>query len=98
MLASKSSDPTDGFWDLLVIRKTTRLDMMRKFSKLRDGSYVDLKDVTNHPSTFFSIKGEGAPVEGDGEVFGSTPCTISAEPLALRIMMTQNSRVKKISA
>ena len=53
MLASKSSDPTDGFWDLLVIRKTTRLDMMRKFSKLRDGSYVDLKDATNHPSTFF---------------------------------------------
>ncbi|MGC8515302.1 MAG: diacylglycerol/lipid kinase family protein [Thermoplasmata archaeon] len=98
MLASKSSDPTDGLLDLHVIRKITRLDMMRKFSKLRDGSYVDLKDVTNHSSTFFSITGDRAPVEGDGEVFGSTPCTISAELRAIRIMMPQNSQVRKISA
>ena len=98
MLASKFSDPTDGLLDLHLISKIPRLDMMRKFSKLGDGSYLDLKEVSNHSSTFFNIKGDRAPIEGDGEVFGSTPCKITAVPKAIKIMMSPNSQVRKISA
>ena len=98
MLASKFSDPADGLLDLHLIRKISRLDMMRKFSKLGNGSYLDLKEVTNHSSAFFNINGDRAPIEGDGEVFGSTPCKITAVPKAIKIMMSPNSQVRKISA
>ena len=98
MLASKFSDPADSLLDLHLISKISRLNMMRKFSKLGDGSYLDLKEVINQSSHFFRIKGDIAPIEGDGEVFGSTPCTINAVPKSLKIMMSQTSQVRKISA
>ncbi len=98
MLASKFSDPVDGLLDLHLIRRISRLNMMRKFSKLRDGSYLDLKEVRNQSSTFFGIKGDRAPIEGDGEVFGFTPCKISAVPKSLKIMISKTSPVRKISA
>lgn len=75
MMASPGSSVSDGFLDIHIIGKIGRLSLLKRFSRLIDGTYVKDKDVINMQAKYLSVSGSG-PIEMDGEVTGKLPMRI----------------------
>ncbi len=95
MLASPYSDPSDGVLDLHAVSGMSRLSLIRRFGKLKSGEYVDLEDVLNISSPIFSISGDKAPFEIDGECIGNTPVEISTVTGALNVVRGEDIEHRK---
>lgn len=87
--------PDDGELDVMVIKSTSRLNIVRHVSKLYDGSFVKLPFVETFRGKKCMIRSqpEGAVyLEADGESLGHSPLYFSVLPGALNffIPMTSN--------
>jgi sphingosine kinase len=64
----------DGKIDVVVCRRASRLQMLRLFARLFDGSHVTLDCVEYHQVQSLAIESAGGePLDLDGEVKGHTP-------------------------
>lgn len=79
MLASPESSISDGLADVHIIGKLGRYSLLRRFSRLIDGTYVSDHDVSNFSSRKIVVRG-GAPVEMDGETVGALPMSMDVIP------------------
>lgn len=86
MLAAPSADISDGAFDVHIVRGMGKLRMLGKLRHLRDGTYVKDESVISFRTDRMDITGD-APVEIDGEDFGSLPIHISMDRKALRVLM-----------
>lgn len=84
MKASPESSINDGMLDVHIIGKMGRLALLRRFSRLIDGTYIKDRDVINMRTASVSISGSG-PVEMDGEVVGELPMKIEIAPSSLLV-------------
>ncbi len=76
----------DGKIDLVVVRRATRWQMLKLFTKVFDGSHLTLGFVEYHQVRSFAIDFQGHdPLDLDGEVQGHTPMSAELLPSALRI-------------
>jgi YegS/Rv2252/BmrU family lipid kinase len=85
MLAAPGASITDGLLDVHIVGAIGRLGLAAKFGKLRDGTYVDDRNVTSFRTSSISIKGN-APVEADGENIGTAPLEITVMHNSVRIV------------
>jgi YegS/Rv2252/BmrU family lipid kinase len=78
-----------GALDLVVVGDFTRAEVLRRVSRLYDGSHLTLEDVGNHSVKTLTAAPVDAdaeiPIELDGETPGRLPATFAVLPGALRV-------------
>ena len=76
----------DGKIDVVVVRRATRWQMWKLFTKVFDGSHLSLGYVEYHQVRSFAIESTGRePLDLDGEMKGHTPVFAEVLPSALRV-------------
>ena len=89
--------PDDGELDVMVIKSTSRLNIVRHVSKLYDGSFVKLPFVETFRGKECLIRSlpEGAVhLEADGESLGHSPLHFSVLPKAINLFIPLTARTK----
>jgi YegS/Rv2252/BmrU family lipid kinase len=76
----------DGKIDVVVLRRASRLQMLRLFTKVFDGSHLAMGCVEYHQVRSFAIEAQhGEPLDLDGEITGTAPVRVEMMPGALRL-------------
>jgi YegS/Rv2252/BmrU family lipid kinase len=78
----------DGLFDITIISKMSKWNIIRNVSKLYDGSFVKLKQVSNHRAARVVVKSdEGILLEADGESLGTGPFEFTVLPKVLKFIV-----------
>ena len=86
MQIAPDADPSDGLLDVTVVDEIGRLELLRFFSRVFNGTHMSHPKVHGYRGRSVRITtDEPLVVWGDGECVGPTPCTIESVPGALRI-------------
>jgi len=86
MMLAPHAELGDGKIDVIVVRNATRWEMLKMFTKVFDGSHLNLKFVEYHQVRSFAIESETHdPMDLDGEMKGHAPMTAEVLPSALSI-------------
>jgi YegS/Rv2252/BmrU family lipid kinase len=76
----------DGLIDVVVVRRATRWEMLKLFTRVFDGSHLTLKFVEYHQVRSFSIESRTHDrMNLDGEMKGHTPVSAEVLPAALAL-------------
>jgi YegS/Rv2252/BmrU family lipid kinase len=76
----------DGKVDVVVVRRASRVQMLKLFRRVFDGSHLSLGCVEYHQVRSFSIDSDGVDLLNlDGELKGSTPASGEVVPAALQV-------------
>jgi diacylglycerol kinase family enzyme len=94
MHVAPAASLTDGRLDVVVVEAASRVELLRRFPKLYDGSHVDLPEVTVLSGTSVRLTALGGPAVGvpagcDGEPFGhvgAAGAAVSVVPGALAVL------------
>ncbi len=82
------SDLNDGYLDLLLINKQTRLQRLISFSKIYSGRHVNSKFFDYRFIREVKIESdEDVPLEADGEILGSLPCKVEVVQSAISVLV-----------
>jgi YegS/Rv2252/BmrU family lipid kinase len=80
--------PDDGVFDLTIIKKVSRLKVLRSLPKLYDGSFVQLPEVSTYAGKAIQIQSEPiCRIEADGETLGKSPFRFEIIPQALNVII-----------
>jgi sphingosine kinase len=86
MQLAPRADIGDGKIDVVVLRRASRLQMLRLFRRLFSGSHLSLGYVEYHQVRSFAIESEGhEALDLDGEIKGTAPVQVQMLPAALRV-------------
>ncbi|GAB4164539.1 MAG: diacylglycerol kinase family lipid kinase [Terrimicrobiaceae bacterium] len=76
----------DGLLDVLIFKNQTHWDIVRYLHAIVFGAHPELHDVEYFQAPSLTLHGpDGTPVELDGELHGTLPCTFSFSPNRLRV-------------
>lgn len=77
----KDARPDDGLLDVLVFQNQSHWDVVRYFQAIAFGTHADLPDVEYFQTKAMNVhSGSDVPVELDGELATSLPCTFGFCP------------------
>ncbi|MBT5709034.1 diacylglycerol kinase family lipid kinase [bacterium] len=86
MFLAPSADSADGKLDVVIVREATRLQMLRLFRRVFNGTHLSLPFVETRRVQFAKIQHQDRDcLTLDGELKGSTPASVTVIPSALRI-------------
>ncbi len=85
MRISPGADPNDGILDLTVVGTAGRIELLRFFRNVYDGSHLQHRKVTTLRARQVRLCTPGITVWADGEPVATSPVDISAVPGALRL-------------
>jgi len=80
----------DGLFDVTVIRKVSRMKVIRNIKNLYDGSFVKIKEVETYTGKEFkitSIPQKSVFLETDGESLGNSPLYFNILPKAVKVII-----------
>ncbi len=87
MIQVPNAIPDDGFLDFTLIRKASKMVVVRYAHKLYNGTINEVPIVSLHRGKNFRISSKGKIyLEADGESLGHTPFTFEIIPLAIRVV------------
>ena len=86
MLVAPEATVHDGFLDLFIVHKITKLELIKVFPKVFTGQHVSHPAVEIIRATEVKLVSEGVPVYADGEAAGQLPMTVSIAANALRVL------------
>ncbi|MFH0992585.1 MAG: YegS/Rv2252/BmrU family lipid kinase [bacterium] len=80
------AQPDDGILDIVMMRDLSILQRLSSFPRIYSGSHVACPWFSYRRSTSLHIESpEKVLIEADGELLGTTPCTVEVVPSALQI-------------
>lgn len=86
MMLTPGAETDDGALDLLSIREQSVLRRIINFSKVRSGRHVESAGFGYQRCTsLLIISPDDALIAADGELIGTTPCSVGIIPQALRV-------------
>jgi YegS/Rv2252/BmrU family lipid kinase len=86
MKLAPRADIGDGKIDVVVLRNASRLQMLKFFTKVFDGSHLSLDYVEYYQVHSFAIESEDRDaLDLDGEIKGSSPVRVEMIPAAFQI-------------
>jgi YegS/Rv2252/BmrU family lipid kinase len=86
MLLAPRADVADGLVDLVLVRNTSRLQLLKVLQKVFDGSHVTEPCVAYHQAREFELAPEAADgLNLDGELYGAAPCHVTVMPQAISV-------------
>jgi diacylglycerol kinase (ATP) len=80
------ADPEDGQFDVTVVGKATRLELLRMLPGVRTGSHLAHPAVRTLKAREIHLAGDDLPVYADGEPLGRLPIDVSCVPGALTVI------------
>ena len=87
MLLAPRAKINDGVFDVIVVRRAARFQLLNMLSRVFDGSHLELPGIEYYQVRSMSIETPGTDVLNlDGEIKGTTPVTAEIMPAALRIL------------
>ncbi|HLS79050.1 MAG TPA: diacylglycerol kinase family protein [Nocardia sp.] len=87
MLICADAEMDDGYLDVTVVGRVSRLSMLRLLPALSAGKRVDHPAVRQYRVTAVTLDSPGAPATADGEPAGTLPVTMTAVPKALTVLV-----------
>jgi len=90
MMQLPFAKPDDGLFDVTIIKKASRLKVVRNIKNLYDGSFVNMKEVetfTGNQFTITAIPQKSVFLETDGESLGHSPLYFTLLPLAVNVII-----------
>lgn len=86
MLLAPRADIADGLVDLVLVRSTSRRQLLKVLQTVFDGSHVRQSCVVYHQVREFELVPEAADgLNLDGELRGAAPCRVKVLPQAISI-------------
>ncbi len=85
MRISPGADPNDGILDLTVVGNASRIELLRFFRNVYDGSHLQHPKVTTFRARQVRLCTPGITVWADGEPIATSPVDVSVVPSALRL-------------
>ena len=86
MQLAPEADTGDGKLDVVLVRYATKLQILKVFRKVVNGTHVSLPYVEHHQVHSFSIEQDGVDsLMLDGELKGITPVSVNTVPHPLRL-------------
>lgn len=83
----KNARPDDGLLDVLVFKNQSHWDVVRYFQAIAFGNHAELPDVEYFQTRSMRVtSSEPVPLELDGELADSLPCTFSFFPKKLSVL------------
>ena len=87
MMMAPYASLSDGLMDVLIVKKTSLLNLLFLFPSIYSGKHVHSKLLEYKQLSSITIAAtDGNPLTIDGEVKGSAPLSVSVLPLALTII------------
>jgi YegS/Rv2252/BmrU family lipid kinase len=86
MRMAPRADLSDGLIDVVAVRRVTRRQMAKLFSRVFSGTHIGLPFVEYRQVRSFAVSEAGGPLNLDGELAGSAPFSAAAVPAALRLL------------
>ena len=83
MKIAPNADPTDGNSNLTLVTRIGRIELLRFFRRVFDGSHLLHPKVHTLEGNVIEISTEGFDIWGDGELIGVSPIKIQLMPHAL---------------
>ena len=80
----------DGLFDVTLVRKTSKLRVIRKVKNQYDGSFINMKDVETYRGKNFiieSIPNNALFLETDGESLGHSPLYFEIVPKSVKLIV-----------
>ena len=78
----------DGLIDLIIVRKVSRIRLLRLFPKIFSGAHIGDPGVDYRQVEAFNITPEeDSPLNIDGEIIGSTPFKVRMLPKAVEVLV-----------
>jgi len=88
MLLAPDAHCDDGLLDLLLLRPTSRWNLLKVFQGIADGSHRNLPGIEYHQARSITIHTSSPDALNlDGEISGTTPFTAAVRPAALRLLV-----------
>lgn len=82
---------SDGLLDVVILGDMTRLEFIKNFNSVHTGAHIAHPKVHGLRGREIEIKTERPlPILADGELAETTPCQISLEPKALKVLMPES--------
>ncbi|WP_158883835.1 diacylglycerol/lipid kinase family protein [Amycolatopsis anabasis] len=78
--------PDDGLFDVTVVGKATRRELVRMLPSLRGGNHLEHPKVRTLRAREISLAGNDWPAYADGEPLGTVPVSVRCEPGALSVV------------
>ena len=91
MMQLPNAIPDVGLFDVTVIRKVSKLKVIRNLSRLYDGSFIRMKEVETFTGSDFiitSIPENNVFLETDGESLGNSPLIFHVLPKAIKMLIS----------
>ncbi len=85
MRITPAADPTDGLLDVTIVAAVGRVELLRWFRKVFDGTHLENPKVSTHRGGQVAIDAPAVEVWADGEPVARAPLTIEAVPAALQL-------------
>jgi YegS/Rv2252/BmrU family lipid kinase len=87
MMQAPHAVADDGQLAITLIRKVSKLKVVRSIKLLYDGSFIKLPEVTTYFGKQIQVHGErDIMLEADGESLGTSPFTFSVIPGSIRVI------------
>ena len=86
---TEGADLTDGLLDVVFFHPISRPDLVRTYPRLFNGTHRDHPAYEHHRVRSVSIAAHGITAYADGERLGPLPLTVTAEPAALRVLVSE---------
>lgn len=77
----------DGILDVVAIDPMSKLELIRTFPKLRDGSHIGHPKVHQFRGQVITVAAPGIVAYADGERIAPLPLTVEVVPRALRVLV-----------
>jgi YegS/Rv2252/BmrU family lipid kinase len=90
MMQLPSAISDDGLFDVTLVRKTSKLKVIRNIKNLYDGSFIKMKEVETFRGKNFIIKAdppESLYLETDGESLGHSPLFFEIVPKSIKLIV-----------
>jgi len=88
MKIAPNAVPDDGLFDIVLLGEMSKLEMVSKMPKLRNGTHIFDQGVTVHRGKHISIRADArALIDCDGEMPGECPAEFSILPAALKVVV-----------
>ncbi len=88
MMQLPNAIPDDGLLDMTLIKKLSRLTVIRSLKKLFDGTITEHPKVVTFTGTSINVDSEPKIyIETDGESIGHSPAMFEIIPKSLRVVV-----------
>jgi len=94
MMQLPTAIPDDGYFDMTVIKKTSKFRVVRNIKNLYDGSFVNLPEVETFRGkqiTITSFPPHSIDLETDGESLGNSPLDFEIVERAVRLIVRKKA-------